>query len=228
MHSTMATWVGAIIDGARPAELRAAALRHHIVVDAGDAPCLLVQAELRLGSLGPPPFAKAISEELGCTVLAFALQTTASVEDIEHWQSGRLVRKLLYSGDEDGWIAQEGQAQAWESSYFFADDEGTDEGSNEGAGEGKSWPHNLADEISDEDIARYTRAREARDASSIMDLLSGGSPWAIERLCRYFGVDPKRPGAVYQPPTNWKPRILVAAVVVFLVAMFLLGALSKA
>ncbi|MEZ4359116.1 MAG: hypothetical protein R3B48_02975 [Kofleriaceae bacterium] len=215
----MATWIGAIIDGARPAELRAAALRHGLVGDVGEQPRLLVHADVRLGSLGPPPFAKAISEELGCTVVAFAVQTTASVEDVEHWESGKLVRKLQYSGDEGGWITHDGERQPWEATYFFAEDEGTEQD--------KSWPHNLDDELPHEDLARYTRAREARDASSIMDLISGGSTGSVERLCRYFGLDPQRPGAVYRPRTNWKPRIMVAAIVLFLVGMVLLKALAN-
>lgn len=111
----MATLVGAIIDGARPGELKAAALRHRIVLDIDEAPRLLVRAEAQVGSLGPPPFAKAISEELECTVVAFAVQTAASVEDVEHWESGRLVRRLQYSGDEGGWITQEGEQQPWEA-----------------------------------------------------------------------------------------------------------------
>jgi hypothetical protein len=211
----MATWIGAIIDGAPPAARRAAAERHRIVLEADDQPRLLVHAEARLGALGPPPFARAISEELGCTVVAFAVQTAASVEEIEQWESGRLVRKLQYCADQGGWITREGEPQPWESTYFFADDEGTEDG--------KPWPSNLGDEISDEDIARYDRARAARDASSIMDLLSGGSTRAIERLCRFFGVDPRRPGGAHRPPTNWKPRIVVAAIVLALVGAFILG-----
>ncbi|MBK6919948.1 MAG: hypothetical protein IPH07_21300 [Deltaproteobacteria bacterium] len=215
----MSTWIGAIIDGAPPAELRAAAARHRIVLDVEDQPRLLVQAEVRLGALGLPPFAKAISEELGCTVLAFAVQTAASVEEIEQWESGRLVRKLQYAADQGGWITREGEPQPWESTYFFADEEGTEEG--------KSWPGNLGDEITDEDLARYDRARAARDASGIMDLLSGGSAGSIDRLCRDFGVDPRRPGGIYRPPTNWKPRIVIAAIVLALVGAFILGVVIK-
>src|SRR5262249_5191529 len=129
-------------------------------------------------------------------------------------------RKLEYSGDGGGWITQDGSSQAWEPAYFFGDDEGT--------GDEEKWPHNLGDELDDEDIARYERAKQQRDASSIMDLLRGGSVWPLHRLCAHLGVDPNTPGArVTAPPTNWRPRLIVLAIIAFLVGMFLLGALSK-
>ncbi|MBK8239768.1 MAG: hypothetical protein IPK74_29960 [Deltaproteobacteria bacterium] len=60
-----------------------------------------------------------------------------------------------------------------------------------------------------------------------MDLLSGGSAGSIDRLCRDFGVDPRRPGGIYRPPTNWKPRIVIAAIVLALVGAFILGIVIK-
>lgn len=217
----MTTWAGALVETRGQADLASIAARHRIaLVDfAATAPWLLVHADVNRASLNPPRFAEELSRELQTTVIGFFLQSTASVEQIEHWEDGRLLRKLEYSGDGGGWITQQGSPQLWESAYFFAEDEGTDEGEN--------WPHNLGDELTDEDLARYERARDQKDATPIMDLLSGGSSWSIHRLCKHFSVDPNKPGARFTPPTNWKPRLILAGIVALFIAMFLLGALTR-
>jgi hypothetical protein len=217
----MTTWAGALVETRGRGELAALAARHRIALVDFDAmaPWLLVQVDVNFANLNVPGFAEELSRELHTNVVGFFLQSTASIEQIEHWQDGRLLRKLEYSGDEGGWIRQQGSPQTWESAYFFEEGEGTNEG--------ETWPNNLRDELTDEELDRYERARDRKDATPIMDLLSGGSPWSIHRLCTHFGVDPDKPGARFTPPTNWKPRLIAAGIVVFLIGAFLLGALTR-
>ncbi|HZI08569.1 MAG TPA: hypothetical protein VEZ71_31420 [Archangium sp.] len=214
----MATWAGAIIETRGRADFPALAATHRLTVTGAVTPWVLVRSDVHSTALGPPAFAEALSRELQGTVLAFFIQTTASVERLEHWEKGQLVRKLEYAGDAGGWITQQGTPQAWESVYFFADDEGT--------AEDMAWPVNLGDELSDEQLARYEHARAAKDASGIMDLLRGGSLWQVHRVCEHFGLDPNQPGAHYRPPLNWKPLLLAVAFLAFVVGMVLLSVLS--
>jgi len=214
----VATWAGAIIDGASVEELSSIAERFRLDVAPDATSPVLVHAAVGYGSFQAPSFAQELSRELGCQVIGFVLQTTASVEEVEHWQDGHLVRRLVYSADAGGWLTREGVPQAWETVYFFppGDDASSDE----------KWPGNLYEEISDEDLQRYRQARAARDASSVLDLLTGGSADALERLCRHFGVDPDRPSATYQPPKNYKPMAALLLVVLVLVLGAVLGALT--
>jgi hypothetical protein len=214
----MSTWAGAIVETHDRADFAAVAAKYRIAISGDVTPWILVEGETNFASLCPPAFAEALSRELQCTVIAFFLQSTASVEEVEHWDNGKLLRKLQYSHDGGGWLTHSGTPQAWEPKYFFADDEGTREGA--------TWPSNLGDEVTDEEIARYERARAANDATAILDLLSGGSARGIHRLCKHFGVRPDAAGARYTPATSWKPRIILAAIVLFFVGMVLLGALS--
>ncbi len=213
----MTTWAGAIVETRGRADFPALAALHRITVTGAVTPWVLVQGDVTFAALGPPVFAEALSRELQGTVLAFFVQSTASVEQLEHWEKGQLVRKLQYTGDAGGWVTRQGTPQAWESVYFFADDEGT--------AEDMAWPLNLGDELSDEQLARYERARVAKDASGILDLLQGGSVWQLHRLCEHYGLDPGKPGARYTPPRSWKPWLLAAAVLAFLGGMVLLAAL---
>jgi hypothetical protein len=214
----MSTWAGAIVETRGRADFAVIAAKYRIAVTSAVSPWILVEGEITFANLCPPIFAEALSRELESTVIAFFVQTTASVEEIEQWENGKLVRKLQYSHDGGGWITHAGAPQAWEPKYFFADEEGT--------ADDAEWPSNLGDEVSDEQVARYDRARAANDAMSILDLLSGGSARGMYRVCEQFGVNPEAAGARYTPPTHWKPRIILAAIVLFLVGMFLLGAVS--
>ncbi len=214
----MSTWAGAIVDTRGSSEFATVAAKYRIVVTREVTPWVLVECDTNFASLCPPVFAEALSRELQTTVIAFFLQTAASVEDVEHWEHGKLLRKLQYSQDGGGWITHSGSAQAWEPQYFFADDEGA-------AGDA-NWPSNLDEGATDEEIARYGHARAANDATAILDLLSGGSARGIHRLCKQFGVSPDAAGGRYTPPTNWRLRIIVAAIALFFVGLFLLGALT--
>lgn len=215
----MATWAGAIVRVEDPARFVDVAAKHRVAVSAAAAPWVLIAGDPQLRSMGPPAFAEALSRELQTSVVAFFIQTAASNERVEHWDQGRLVRELEFAGDNGGWIARSGTPQQWESSWFFSE--------NESTAEGAPWPLNLREDISEDDIRRYERARAVGDATHVMDLLVGGSPWSVERICRFFGLDPRSPGARYRSPTNWRLRLLVAAIILVLVGAFVLGALTR-
>lgn len=215
----MATWIGALVETRDHADLAALLAEHHIEMVGPSAPWILVHCDAGLSHLHLPDFAEALSLKLDASVIGFLVQTTGGVEQIEHWQAGKLVRKLEYSGDAGGWVTQAGTPQPWERAYFFAEDEST--------AEDGTWPSNLGDELTDDERARYECARAAQDASGIMDLLVGASLWPLQRLCRHFGVDPCQPAAQNFPRKSWKPRVVLAAVAVFLAGMLLLGMRSR-
>lgn len=208
----MATWQGALIRAETTARLLELAERYRIVVSDPSGPWLLIDVEPQYGRLEPPAFARGLSKDLNTSVIAFFLQTTVSNERVEHWENGELVRELEYYQDGGGWIAQRGTPQPWEGDYFFSNEEGT--------GDTESWPSNLSDEVSTDDIARYEEARSKHVPGLIMDLLRGGS---IARLCTFYGVDPKRPSGYYKSPPNWRVGGTLIAVVLFFVSACILG-----
>ena len=208
----MATWQGALIRAETGARLLELAEHYRIVVSDPSGPWVLIDVEPQYGKLGPPPFARALSKDLNTSVLAFFLQTTVSYERVEHWENGELVRELEYHQDGGGWIAQRGTPQPWEGDYFFSDEEGT--------ADAGSWPSNLSDEVATEDVARYEEARSKRTPGPIMDLLRGGS---VTRLCRFCGVDPKRPGGYYKSPPNWRVAGTLIAVALLFIGACILG-----
>lgn len=194
---------------------RRAAERHGIDVTDPSGAWVLVDDLPRLGKLGPPPFARELSEELSTTVLALFFQSTVSTERLEQWESGKLVRELEYYFDGGGWIVDNGLVQEWEVDYFFSEGEGT--------GDGQSWPSNLADDVSDEDVARYEEAKARRDPSAVMDLLQGGD---FERIWKHFGVDPRHPGARHLSPPSRAPRIWLGVAVLAIIGALAAGALT--
>lgn len=173
-----------------------------------------------MASLNPPLVAESLSREMDGRVIAFFLQSNASVEEIVCFDSGARVRRLAYSSDEGGWLHRDGEAQDWEPSYFFNDAHGT--------GAGEQWPYNLGDELSEEDIARYEEARAMGTAEPILDLIEVGSGHGLLRVIDRFGVT--EPHAIYRPPANqhfrWKAWACLALLVAFFVGAFLLGAAS--
>lgn len=208
----MATWQGALIRAVTTDRLLELAERHRIVVSDPSGPWVLINVDPQYGRLGPPSFAQGLSKDLNTSVIAFFLQTTVSNERVEHWENGELVRELEYYQDGGGWIAQGGTAQSWEGDYFFSDDEGTRDT--------EDWPSNLSDDVSTADVARYEEARSKHTPGPIMDLLRGGS---ITRLCRFYGVDPKRPSGYYKSPPNWRVTGTLIAVALFFVSACILG-----
>ena len=209
----MATWQGALIHAEVSDRLLEAAARYRIVVSDRSGPWVLIDVEPQYGRLGPPRFARALSKDLNTSVIAFFLQTTVSNERVEHWQNGELLRELEYYEEGGGWTAQGGTSQPWEADYFFSDREGTGD-------DAQDWPRNLADDVSNDDIARYEEARAKRTPAPIMDLLRGGS---ITRLCKFHGVDPNQPGGYYRSPPNWRVTGTLLVMVVLFVGACVLG-----
>ncbi len=216
----MGTWIGAFVEVGDRDPLAEALAGHGITLErppGGD--WLYLQAEPSLASLVPPDIARALSRQLGGRVIAFLLQSTASVEELVCFEAGEEVRRLSYSADEGGWLAQDGAPQGWERVYFFEDDHGT--------GADEEWPLELNDEIEEEDIARYEAARAEGDGAAVLDLLHVGSGWGLYRLAAHLGLDPAAPHAIYRPPANrrlrWKVYALGAAALAFFALMFLLG-----
>jgi hypothetical protein len=218
----MVTWAGAFVEVSRR-ELEALAPEHRLELverkGASHGRWQYVEASVNGAHLKVPRFSQELSRALHCNVVGFSLQSTSSIEDVEHFEDGVLVRKLTYSGDEGGWMESIGPQQAWESAYFFAPDEGV--------GDAREWPSNLDDGISDADFERYREARRQKDASSILDLLSAGSRHSIMRLAGHFGVDLKQPDARFTPPTNWKPRLILAGITLVIIGALVAGALTS-
>lgn len=175
---------------------------------------VFLESAAQLGNLGPLVFSKELSSAFKTEVIDIAIQTTASVEEIIHWNGGELQRKLVFAGDSGGWVTQEGQPQEWESSYFFSEDEGT--------AEGEEWPRSLPDESSDGDIARYNAAKTTGDASPVLDLLREGS---VERIFEHYGVEFGSPVATYSPSRSGRLSVWVAGFILLMIAAFVLGAL---
>ena len=212
----MTTWCGAIVEcSAR--DLDSLAGRYGITVTTPPAGAwAYVVGDVNLAHVVPPRFARELSAELGATVIAFMIQTTASCERIEHWERGELVRSLECV---DGrWTGREGSPQSWEATYFFD--------STRSTSAGEAWPLELDDELSEEDCARYERARQDGDPSVVLDLLRGGSVWAMRRVLELYGLDPNVPNARYAVPTNWKPWVVLGVGLLFVAGMAVLGALS--
>src|ERR1041384_8269106 len=82
---SMATWVGAIVRVGDRARFANAAGKLRITVESAELPWVLIHGDHRLGMLGPPAFAEALSRDLQTSVVAFFVQTTASYERVEHW-----------------------------------------------------------------------------------------------------------------------------------------------
>src|SRR6187549_1718126 len=106
----MVTWAGALVETRGRDDLPALVAKHRIELADYDAsaPWLLVWSGVNFAHLTPPRFIEALSRELHAQVIGFFLQSTASVEEIQHFGDGKLVRKLEYSHDQGGWITQFG------------------------------------------------------------------------------------------------------------------------
>ena len=137
----MATWLGAIVVGADPRRLVAAASACNVELEPGfRGDRLVIEIKPKLRDLGPPAIAERLSREAGCTVIAFAAQTSADVYQVLHFEGGALVRELAYLGDDGGWVTQSGVRQPWEDAFDAAchpdeedgnDDDGDDDGDDQ-------------------------------------------------------------------------------------------------
>lgn len=149
--------------------------------------CFDFQASVRL--------AEKLSRELSTTSLGFVAQTSADVHELQVFEDGRCIRQLCYSRDGGGWLEIHGTPQAWERVYFFDDNSST-------TADGR-WPDMLHDELSDEDIVRYEKARLAGDPSKVMDLLHPSSMSPMLRVCASFGIKPERSSGRWRKPSLW-------------------------
>jgi hypothetical protein len=183
----MSTWLGVIVETGGRADFWEIAQKHGVEATAQDVPRYVlidcghdVQATSRL--------AEAMSKDLGATAIGFVVQTTADVHEVYAFEKGAAIRRLGYSRDGEGWEVVEGTPQPWERAYFFDDapysfdDDGP-------------WPDMLWDDISKQDIARYEAARQAGDASSVLQLFHPSSTAPMQRVCTYFSVEPAHPHA---------------------------------
>ena len=117
----MATWLGAIVVGADPRRLVGAASACNVDLEPGfRGDRLVIEIKPKLRDLGPPAIAERLSREVGCTVIAFAAQTSADVYQVLHFEAGALVRELVYLGDDGGWVTQLGGRQPWEDAFDAA------------------------------------------------------------------------------------------------------------
>lgn len=117
----MATWLGAIVVGADPGRLVGAASACNVELEPGfRGDRLVIEIKPKLRDLGPPAIAERLSREAGCTVIAFAAQTSAGVYQVLHFEAGALVRELAYLGDDGGWVTQSGVRQPWEDAFDAA------------------------------------------------------------------------------------------------------------
>lgn len=213
----MTTWAGAIVETRGALDFVAVATGHGLTIVGPVTPWLYVETDLNLAHLQPPRYAESLSRQLQGTVIGFFVQTTSGVERIEQWTKGVRVRTLDYS--RGAWQVDEGEPQWWEADYFFPRDEHVRDGGG--------WATNVGDEIADVDVARYERARVAKNAKPVMDLLRGGSIWPLLRMLRTFGADPSKPDGRFRAPASWKLRAIALLVVAFFVGAFLLGRLLR-
>jgi len=221
----MGTWAGAFVNWKGRGDLVEILDGHHIdmVTVEPKKGWLYVRTAASFDSLRVPRFAQALSEELGTQVIGFFLQSTASVEEVVCFDRGERVRSLRYNHDEGGWLERDGKTQDWEHVYFFGRDESVEEEDE--------WPLNLPDELADEELERYRRARAEGDPEPVLDLFVMGNAWGLERLARHLGVDPNVPGARHEPVENRRyfRKVLLAGLVValFWAFMFYLGARGR-
>lgn len=213
----MSTWAGAIVETRSESDLRKVAQAHQITIESVQSGWQLIDSKVGMTNLNTPRFAESLSRELQATVIGFFQQTSASVQLIEHWEKGALLRKLAYSGDQGGWITQEGAQQEWEPLFFFV--------KGEGIGAGQAWPLNLADDITENEKTRYESAQALQNPSQVMDLLGEGS---IQRVCAHFGVDPEKPNARFSPSRSQRRSMLMVALIalIALVAAFFVLAIT--
>jgi hypothetical protein len=140
--------------------------------------------------------AETLSRDLMVMTIGFVAQTNADVHELRAFERGTLIRRLAYLRHEGGWVSSEGAKQPWESAYFF-------DGKVLGGAPDGAWPDMLDDELSDDDLARYNDARDAGDASSILELLHPSSMAPLRRLCSHFQIEPDRPAGRLMPRSFW-------------------------
>lgn len=189
----MSTWLGCIVETRGRADFWDVARRRGIEPRVATVPArALVSCEIDFEA--PLRLAAELSRDLEAFALGFVVQTNADVHRLHAFDRGELVRKLDYSRDGGGWVADDGAKQPWEARYFFDDAPTT---------EADEWPDMLHDDLSDDDVARYERARAAGDPRPVMDLFHPSSARAMRRVCQFFGVDADAPVGLWKKPSLW-------------------------
>lgn len=196
----MGTWLGVIANTRGIPEFWGAAAAHNVqrtpgrpATPRGDH--VYIGGEWGGDFEAPARLARSISRELGSDTLAFTAQTGADVHTIASYRLGERVGALAYSRDGGGWLEVTGEPQAWESAYLFAGPVADDDG---------DWPDMLHDDISDEDIARYSRALAANDPRAVIDLLHPSAMAPLLRVFGCLGLDPERPDGRWHKPSIWR------------------------
>lgn len=179
----MGTWLGCIVETRGRADFWDLARAENVQPKVAEVPAMARIDVVNFWD-GEAPFAlaEALSKKLGGAAVGFLGQSNSDVYEVRAYQAGSCVRRLAYSRDDDGWLTLEGKQQPWEARFFFAGGDGRD-----------SWPDMLSDEVDDEALARYRAAREAGDASSVMDLLEPSSLECLYRLAVALGVSGEAP-----------------------------------
>jgi hypothetical protein len=190
----MATWVACIIETKRRPDFWDVVRKHGVRSSADDVPTyVLIDCDSAFDFLASVRLAAVLSSELAAMAIGFVVQTTSDVHIVHAYVNGQAIRRLEYNRDDGGWGLVEGAPQAWERAYFF--DDGTTE-------DGGNWPDLLADELSDDDVARYEEAKRAGDPSPVMALLHPSSTAPMWRVCKSFGIkDGSEPAGVWKKPS---------------------------
>ena len=199
----MATCICSIIETSDTSRAPEVLTRYGIVVH-NVAKRMLIVHEPRLGHLGMPTYARALSRDLACDVLSFAIQTTASCEIIEHWSNGELLRRMEAADGPFGAI--EGTQQTWEPGYFF-------------------YP-GAEDDFDDEaDLERFREAVAADAPSQVLDIIYAGSMNRLMALLQLKGLALDQPHGTLTPPKS-KAKLWLWVFILVLAGAFIAGLLG--
>lgn len=190
----MSTWIAAIVASGRRPDFWSVASAHGIRPLESSVPeYVLVDCNAGFQFDVSIELAAAVSRELGTNGIGFVAQTAVDVYEIEVFEAGRRVRRLAYSRDEGGWLEVLGVPQRWEPAFFFGDE-------GDAVGELSDM---MYDDVTDDDLALYERAKRHGDVTAAIHLLHPSSLRPLHRLCRHFEVDPQRPSATWRGPSLW-------------------------
>ena len=186
----MGTWLGVVVETRDRSDFWEIAQRHQVVPQVRSAaPHVFIECQAQLYFNAPMRLAEALSRDLATMAIGFLAQTATDVHKLSVFRRGVCVRRLVYSRDQGGWVRAAGAPQSFERFYFFG---------------GEQKPDMLDDDASREDIARYRVAREAGDATGILDILHPSSVLPLIRMVEHFGIDPDSPMGRYERPSWWK------------------------
>ena len=192
----MGTWTAVIVDTQRRADFWKAVHAEGVEPVRTDVPSLAL-VEVSCGADFDATFrlAESLSTMLGTAAIGFVAQSASDAYELRAYDRGSLARRLAYSRDDGGWIANEGIVQPWEPDFFFD--------GHAAAPQGEGFPDLIDDDLSDADLARYEEARRAREPARVMDLLNPRSLAPFHRLCAFYRIAPDAPAATWTKPSIW-------------------------